>query len=110
MQTFVYLYVKLFIMTTILPMKRSRGVLFLPAILFCATRADVAVNGPEAILSKNGKRFYLKILTPAGAKFTSEPAKPFTQYEKGLEGITMIHCNVPFKEKAEIKIELKTQD
>ena len=75
-----------------------------------ATRADVTVKGPEAILSKNGKSFYLKIITPAGSKFTSEPAKPFTQYEKGLEGITMIHCNVPFKEKAEIKVELKTQD
>ena len=75
-----------------------------------ATYADVAVKGSEAVLSKNGKRFVLRVLTPSEATFTTEPAKPFTQYEKGLEGITMIHCDVPFKDRAEIIIELKTLD
>ena len=75
-----------------------------------ATYADVAVKGSEAVLSKNGKRFVFRILTPSEATFTTEPAKPFTQYEKGLEGITMIHCDVPFKDRAEIIIELKTLD
>ena len=71
-----------------------------------ATRADVDVKGSEVILSKNGRQFKIKVLAPAGAKFTASPAKPFTQYEKDLDGITMIHCNVPFKDSATIEVEL----
>ena len=74
-----------------------------------ATRTDVTVNGHEEIITKDGKQFRIKVLSPAGAKFTAEPAKPFTKYEKNLEGITMIHCNVPFKDSASIEVELTSE-
>ncbi|MBR1927011.1 MAG: heparinase II/III family protein [Bacteroidales bacterium] len=75
-----------------------------------ATRASVEVNGSEVILSNNGKQFKIKVLKPEGAGFTTEPAKPFTQYEKDLEGITMIHCDIHFTDKAETVVELKSLD
>lgn len=74
-----------------------------------ATFSEVSVNGSEITISKDGKSLKMKVLEPAGASFTTEPAKAFTQYEKNLDGITMIHCDVPFKDKADIEVELTSE-
>lgn len=74
-----------------------------------ATYSEVTVNGSELIIANNGKSLRVKVLSPEGAKFTSEPAKPFTKWEKNLDGITMIHCDVPFKDAAAIEVELTSE-
>lgn len=74
-----------------------------------ATFSEVTVNGPEIIISKDGKGLRIKVLAPEGAVFTSEPAKPFTKWEKDLDGVTMIHCDVPFEDSARIEVELTSE-
>ena len=64
---------------------------------FCwsaVTDASVTTDGNTAILEKQGKKFMVKVTAPANAVFTTCEAKPFTKYEKPLDGITMLQCRL----------------
>ena len=64
---------------------------------FCwsaVTDATITTDGNTAILEKQGKRFMVKVTAPANAVFTTCEAKPFTKYEKPLDGITMLQCRL----------------
>lgn len=74
-----------------------------------ATYSAVTANGSELIITNNGKSLKLKVMSPEGAMFTTEPAMPFTKWEKSLDGVTMIHCDVPFKDTAQIEVELTSE-
>ena len=74
-----------------------------------ATDAEVHLKDGGVILEKNGKSVFINAVSPAGAVFTSEAAKPWTEYEKPLDGVTMIHCRVPATGKGEISIVLKSR-
>jgi len=74
-----------------------------------ATEADVVLKDGGVILSKDGRSLYINPVSPAGARFTSEPAKPWTEYEYPLEGVTMIHCSVPAVGNGQLSIVLKSR-
>lgn len=74
-----------------------------------ATDAEVRLKDGGVILEKNGKSVYINPISPAGALFTTEEAKPWTEYEKPLDGVTLIHCLVPVIGKGEISIVLKSK-
>ena len=53
------------------------------------TPAAVSVSGNKAVLQKDGKVFFMKILSPSNAVFSWKLAKPNTSYETAISGITM---------------------
>lgn len=57
-----------------------------------ATRAKVEVNGNKAHLTRNGKHFYMEIVSPVGATFKTYPAKNTYEGEYPIEGITMMEA------------------
>lgn len=62
------------------------------------TKADVKVNGNKAHFTRNGKHFYMQIISPADAVFKTYPAKNTYKGEKPIEGITMIEATCSLKE------------
>lgn len=56
------------------------------------TPAAVSISGNKAVLQKDGKVFYMKILSPSNAVFSWKLAKPNTSYETAISGITMLQC------------------
>ena len=70
------------------------------------TAADVRCAGNTAILSKDGKNFCLKILSPAGASFVTETAGTFTPEENPVEGYTLLSTTVSGKREQVIRIEM----
>ncbi len=62
------------------------------------TRAQVAVDGNVATLSKDGKRLTLTLLEPQGATFRAEPPPaPLSPREKPNDGVTLLRatCALP---------------
>jgi len=57
------------------------------------TRTNVTIQGNTVIMEKNGKNFYFKIKTPSALSFTAEPAKPNTEGEGSLNGVTVVKCS-----------------
>ena len=72
------------------------------------TSANVRCEGSTAVLSKDGKSFRLKILSPAGASFVTETAKTFTPEEKPVEGYTIVSITVGGKRMQVISIEMSS--
>ena len=58
------------------------------------TSADVECQGNTAILRKDGKSFFLKIISPANASFMANRAKRDTEAEKPIEGYTVLSASV----------------
>lgn len=61
------------------------------------TKAEVKANGNKAVFVRNGKRFYMQIVAPAGAVFKTYPAKNTYKGEKPIKGITMLEAECMFK-------------
>lgn len=57
-----------------------------------ATKADVKVNENTALLQKDGKEFYFRIVYPDGATFHTYPAYNTYPGEKPIKGITMLEA------------------
>lgn len=57
-----------------------------------ATKATVKVDGNRAYLTRDGKKFYMRILHPSGAVFKTYPAVNTYEGEKNIEGITMLEA------------------
>lgn len=65
------------------------------------TMAEVKCEGNKACLSKDGKKFYLQIISPANAVFTTKAAQNTHEKEWSLEGNK--HLQITFKgEKKEV--------
>lgn len=62
-----------------------------------ATKADVQAKGRKARLTRNGKHFYLEILSPANATFKTYRAGNTFKGEKPIVGIHMLEaqCTLP---------------
>lgn len=61
------------------------------------TKAEVKANGNKAVFVRNGKRFYMQIVAPAGAVFKTYPTKNTYKGEKPIKGITMLEAECMFK-------------
>ncbi len=70
------------------------------------TKADAQVEGNRLHLTRNGKHFYLRIMAPAGATFSTRPAQNTYSGEKPIEGYTIIEAKCPTKGKA-VKIQVR---
>lgn len=58
------------------------------------TTASIAVNGNAATLQKDGKSFYLKIISPASATFTTMGAKANSADESPVDGYSLLKTTV----------------
>jgi hypothetical protein len=72
------------------------------------TAASVQCKGNTAVLSKDGKTFFVTVLSPADASFTANPAKTFTPEEKPLEGYTLLTTKVTGKQTQVIKVMMSS--
>jgi len=71
------------------------------------TAAAVSCQGNIAELTKDGKTFKLKILSPAGATFTTRPANDFVgQGEKSNDGYTIVSVTVSGALKQVISVQM----
>ncbi|MDH6534616.1 hypothetical protein M2101_001289 [Parabacteroides sp. PM5-20] len=73
------------------------------------TAANVKCEGKNAELSKNGKCFYLEILSPQNAVFTSVPAKTFTEKEKPVDGYRLLQVTVTGQKEQVIVVNLSSK-
>ena len=64
-----------------------------------ATKADVTIDGDKACLTRDGKRFYMKIIAPAQAEFKAYPAKNTFKGEKAISGVTMLEAECSLKNR-----------
>ena len=74
------------------------------------TGADVACNGNVATLSKDGKRFFLKIISPISATFASKEAKTYTEAEKPLTGYRLLTVSITGKQQQTLEIEMSSDN
>lgn len=59
------------------------------------TRAEVTLDGPSATLTDAKQTLHLKILSPAGATFTTEDApEPANDQEKSMKGIRVLKVSL----------------
>ena len=63
------------------------------------TRAKVQINGNTAILSQNGKKFYLRCLLPGGFELKVFPAAPYSQQEKPIIGVNIVEITMNVSDK-----------
>lgn len=66
-----------------------------------ATAADVVTDGREAILSKDGKSFCIRFITPANVQLKTYPASTCHEGEKSISGITMLEAECRFDKPQE---------
>lgn len=72
------------------------------------TRADIRCNGNVATLSKDGHTFYVKIISPANVKFTSSPAKTFSEGERPVNGFNILKASVSGRQTQVIQVILSS--
>lgn len=76
-----------------------------------ATKAEVTTAGNKACLTRNGKRFYMEIVSPANATFKTYPAKNTFKGEYPIVGITMIEAECKFDDgKGEIVVRMSRDE
>lgn len=63
------------------------------------TNAEVKINGNTAILSQNGKIFYIRCLLSDGFKLKVIPAKPYSKEEKPIIGVNIVEITLSASEK-----------
>lgn len=64
-----------------------------------ATKADVKIKGNRLHLTRNGKHFYMEIVSPLGATFKTYPAKNKFKGEYPISGINMIEAECTFGQR-----------
>ena len=73
------------------------------------TKAQVETNGNKAVLTRNGKQFYMEITAPAGAVFKTFPAPKLSEKEYPLEGVQIIEAACRFgKAEGEITVRMSS--
>ena len=74
-----------------------------------ATRARVDIKGKKAILSKDGRQLILEIRSPETATWTTYPAKPNSDKEKPLPGVTMVECKYAPQTTHQVSLHIRIQ-
>ena len=70
------------------------------------THARVEVKGNKARLSRNGKYFYMEIVSPAGAVFRTHEAKNTSPQEYPIKGVTVLEAECP-TEKPQVTLKVR---
>lgn len=74
------------------------------------TKATVETNGNKAHLTHNGKHFYIQIVSPTNATFTSRPAQNTSPKEYPIRNTTILEANCTFDQPdATIKVRMSSQ-
>lgn len=74
------------------------------------TKAEVEVEGNKAHLIRNGKHFYMEIVSPVGAEFRTRVAKNTSSLEYPIKGITIIEAECPADEpKAVVTVRMSSR-
>lgn len=74
------------------------------------TKADVETDGKTAHLTLNGKHFYMQIISPTNATFTSRLAQNTSPKEYPIRNTTIIEANCTFGQpNATIKIRMSSR-
>ncbi len=63
------------------------------------TNAEVKINGNTAILSQNGKMFYIRCLLSDGFKLKVIPAKPNSKEEKPVRNVNIVEITLNASDK-----------
>lgn len=58
------------------------------------TNAEVKINGNTAILSQNGKMFYIRCLLSGGFQLKTFQAKPYTKEEKPINSVNIVEITL----------------
>lgn len=74
------------------------------------TQAHVKTQGNQAILTRNGKHFYMQIVSPTNATFTSRPAQNTSSKEYPIRNTTILEARCTFDQpQATIKIRMSSR-
>lgn len=74
------------------------------------TKADVETDGKTAHLTLNGKHFYMQIISPTNATFTSRLAQNTSPKEYPIRNTTIIEANCTFGQPdATIKVRMSSR-
>lgn len=74
------------------------------------TKATVETNGNKAHLTHNGKHFYIQIVSPTNATFTSRPAQNTSPKEYPIRNTTILEANCTFDQPdATIKVRMSSR-
>ena len=74
------------------------------------TKADVQTDGRTACLTMNGKHFYLEILSPAQATFTTRPAQNSSDREYPIRDVHILEAQCHFGQpNAVVKVRLSSR-
>lgn len=74
------------------------------------TKATVETNGNKAHLTHNGKHFYIQIVSPTNATFTSRPAQNTSSKEYPIRNTTILEANCTFDQPdATIKVRMSSR-
>ena len=73
------------------------------------TNAKIKIEGNTATLTRAGKKMRMRILSPAGAKFVVESAKPGTKKEKQNKNMKMLAVRVMPQKNKLTKITIQLQ-
>lgn len=74
------------------------------------TKATVETNGNKAHLTHNGKHFYIQIVSPTNATFTSRPAQNTSPKEYPIRNTTILEANCTFDQPdATIKVHMSSR-
>ena len=74
------------------------------------TKAGIRCDGKVATLSKDGQTFYVKIISPGNAVFTSSPAKTSFEGEKSVEGFNLLKFTVSGSKTQVIQVTLSSNN
>jgi oligo-alginate lyase len=58
------------------------------------TNAEVRIDGNTAMLTQNGKTFYVRCLLPSGYTMLSFPAKPNSDIERPISGVNIVEIKL----------------
>lgn len=74
------------------------------------TQAHVETKGNQAHLTLNGKHFYMQIISPTNATFTSRPAQNTSPKEYPIRNTTILEANCTFDQPdATIKVRMSSR-
>ncbi|MGV8090879.1 MAG: heparinase II/III family protein [Mangrovibacterium sp.] len=73
------------------------------------TKADVRCSGKRATFSREGKKFYMKIISPAEAEFSVSPAMKFHEIEKSVNGFSIVKVVVKNSRTHKIQILMSSK-
>ena len=74
------------------------------------TKARVETKGNKARLTRNGKSFYLEIVSPAGAVFRTHEAKNTSPQEYPIEGVTVLEAEcLAAKPQVTLKVRMSSR-